>query len=149
MGRGASGYASVSAQAVEANMPITSYRDLEVYQRAMTALVEVHTLALAFPDYERFALTDQLRRSSKSIPANIAEGYGRRRSTREFKHYLTLALGSANETITHLEIARALAYGDVTKAAALIEAYTVICKMLYRLIEAWHSQPATKPNPQP
>ncbi len=130
-------------------MSIASFRDLEVYQRAMTALVEVHKFALAFPDYERFALTDQVRRSSKSIPANIAEGYGRRKSTREFKHYLTLALGSANETIVHLEIARALTYGDPAAAAALIESYTVICKMLYRLIEAWHSQPVTRTKPQP
>jgi four helix bundle protein len=128
-------------------MPIASYRDLEVYQRSMTALIQVHTLALAFPDYERFALTDQLRRSSKSIPANIAEGYGRRKSAREFKHFLTLALGSANETLVHLEIAHALAYGDPAAAAALMDAYTVICKMLYRLIEAWHSQPMPKPTP--
>ncbi|MCC7362311.1 MAG: four helix bundle protein [Anaerolineales bacterium] len=120
-------------------MAIASYRDLEVYQRSMTALVEAHKLALKFPDYERYSLCDQLRRSSKSIPANIAEGYGRRKSAREFKHYLTLALGSSNETIVHLEIARALAYGDAEATGSLIETYVVICKMLYRLIESWHS----------
>ena len=129
-------------------MPIASYRDLDVYQRAMQALVQVHKLALTFPDYERFGLTDQLRRSSKSIPANIAEGYGRRKSAREFKHYLTLALGSANETIVHLEIARALEYANAETGTGLIEAYTIICKMLYRLIEAWHSNPLTKPDTQ-
>lgn len=128
-------------------MPIASYRDLEVYQRSMAALVEVHKLALKFPDYERFGLCDQLRRSSKSIPANIAEGYGRRRSAREFKHYLTLALGSANETIVHLEIARALVYADQAAAENLIETYNAIGKMLYRLIETWHSAPVTQPRP--
>ena len=105
------------------------------------------TTRIANHDYERFGLCDQLRRSSKSIPANIAEGYGRRRSAREFKHYLTLALGSANETIVHLEIARALVYADQAAAENLIETYNAIGKMLYRLIETWHSAPVTQPRP--
>ncbi len=122
-------------------MPITSYRDLEVYKRSMQALVTVHKLVLAFPDFERFVLADQLRRASKSIPANIAEGYGRRQSTKDFKRFLALALGSANEVIVHLEIGRELEYIERKRLDDLIEEYTVICKMLYRLIENWRTWP--------
>ncbi len=60
-------------------MAITTYRDLEVYRRSMQALIAVHKMPLSFPDYEKFALADQVRRASKSIPTNIAAGYGRRR----------------------------------------------------------------------
>lgn len=73
----------------------------------MKALLAVHKLALAFPDYKRYALADQIRRASKSVPTNIAEGYGRRKSAKEFKHFLSIALGSANEMTVHLEIVRA------------------------------------------
>ena len=122
-------------------MAITTYRDLEVYQRGMKALVAIHKLTLTFPDYERFDLADQLRRASKSIPANIAEGYGKRKSVKEFKRYLTIALGSANEAIVHLEIARELGYTSPDICNTLINDYDIIGKMLYRLIENWQTFP--------
>jgi four helix bundle protein len=125
-------------------MTITTYRDLEVYQRSLKALVAVHKLVFTFPEYERFGLTDQMRRASKSIPANIAEGYGRRKSAKEFKHFLTIALGSANEMVVHLEIAHELGYAQTTTCHALAAEYTVICKMLYRLSENWRT-----PSPVP
>ena len=127
-------------------MAITSYRDLEVYQRSMKALVVIHKLALTFPDYEKFVLADQMRRASKSITSNIAEGYGKRKSAKEFKHYLSNALGSANEMIVHLEVTRELEYAKPETCNALIEDYTVICKMLYRLIENWHTIPSKSSN---
>jgi four helix bundle protein len=128
-------------------MAITTYRDLEVYQRSMKVLVAVHKLVFTFPDYERFGLADQMRRASKSIPANIAEGYGRRKSAKEFKHYLAMALGSANEMIVHLEITQELGYAQATLCHTLTDEYTIICKMLYRLSENWHtySPPPLKP----
>jgi len=107
----------------------------------MKALVKVHKLVLSFPDYERYALADQMRRASKSVPTNIAEGYGRRKSAKEFKHYLAMALGSANEMIVHLEITRELEYVKPEICNALIEEYIVVCKMLYRLIENWRTNP--------
>ncbi len=61
---------------------IRSYEDIEAFQRAMTLLKPAHELALTFPDYEKFDLASQLRRASKSIPANIAEGYAKRSSAR-------------------------------------------------------------------
>ncbi len=111
----------------------------------MKALVAIHKLALNFPDHERYALTDQIRRASKSVPTNIAEGYGRRKSAKDFKHFLSIALGSANEMIVHLEIARELEYAKAEVCNSLIEEHTIICKMLYRLIENWRTIPA-KPS---
>ena len=126
-------------------MAITSYRDLDVYKRSMKALVAVHKTVLSFPEYERFGLADQMRRASKAVPTNIAEGYGRRKSAKDFKHFLAIALGSANEMIVHLEITRELEYAKAENCNSLIEEYTIICKMLYRLIENWRTLPA-KPS---
>lgn len=117
----------------------------------MELLVPAHALVRGFPDYERFELSSQLRRASKSIPANIAEGYGKKRSVKEFKSYLTHALGSANEMIVHLKIANVLGYGDADVTSELIEGYTIVAKQLYTLIGTWQSfggppsEPVTHP----
>ena len=130
---------------------IRSYDDLEVYQRAMQLLVPLHALVLKFPDYERFELASQLRRASKSIPANIAEGYGKKRSVRQFKAYLDNALGSANEVIVHLKIAETLRYAGGPAIGKLIEGYTIVAKQLHRLIDTWQSfdGPSAKTVPHP
>ena len=60
------------------------YEDLEVYRRAFAMLKPVHELALSLPDYEKYDLASQMRRAAKSVPTNIAEGYARRRSPKEF-----------------------------------------------------------------
>jgi four helix bundle protein len=117
---------------------IRSYEDLEVYQRAMALLPHVHRLALGLPDFERYNLADQMRRASKAIPANIAEGYGKKRSAREFKACLTTALGSNNEMLVHLKVAASLDYIPKGHCAELIDGYTIIGKQLHRLIQRWH-----------
>ncbi len=103
----------------------------------MSLLAPIHAVANKFPDYERYELARQVRRSSKSVPANIAEGFGRKRSVREFKAFLSYALGSANETLVHLKIAVALSYADSAELTALIDSYTIVAKQLHRLMEAW------------
>ncbi len=77
--------------------PIRSYEDIEVYQRSMTPMKDTHAFAAALPPNEQSLLGDQMRRGSRSVPTNIAEGYARRGSAREFRRYLTIAMGSANE----------------------------------------------------
>jgi four helix bundle protein len=109
----------------------------------MQAAVAAHRLAKDYPDYERSALADQVRRASRSIPTNIAEGYGRRKSIKDFKHFLSIALGSSNEMIVHLEITRELGYAELGVCNQLIDEYTIICKMLYRLIENWRQSPSS------
>jgi four helix bundle protein len=118
---------------------IRSYDDLEVYQRSMQLLVPLHKLVRVFPEYEKYELASQLRRASKSIPANIAEGYGKKRSAKEFKAYLANALGSANEVIVHLKVTDALGYADGREISELIDGYTIVAKQLHTLIGAWQS----------
>ena len=116
---------------------IRSYRDIEAYRRAMGVLAPLHKLLARLPDVERFELASQLRRAAKSVPANIAEGYGKKRSAKEFKVYLGRALGSANEVVVHLEIAVAVGYAGQEGVQALIDGYEIVAKQLFRLIESW------------
>ena len=113
------------------------YRDLEVYQRSLEALVRIHALAGSLPDIERYELASQLRRASKSIPANIAEGYAKRRYPKEFVSYLTTAMGSANEVEVHLEIAGKLDYSKTEVLNELIAEYSIIGRQLAALIRSW------------
>jgi four helix bundle protein len=72
--------------------------DLEVFRRAYALSLEVHRASLDFPRIEQFAVADQIRRASKSICANIAEGFGRQRLSKpEFRRFVVMALGSADE----------------------------------------------------
>jgi len=123
---------------IEQRPPIRSYGDIEAFRRSMELLPPVHALARRFPTYERFELASQLRRAAKSIPANIAEGYGNKRSAPRFRAYLDTALGSANEVIVHLEIATALSYASPDEIRPTIEGYQIVAHQLYRLIERWH-----------
>ena len=77
---------------------VSSFEDLNVFQRAYQLSLDVHRCSLDFPKIEQAALADQARRASKSICANIAEGFGRqRRSKAEYKRFLLMAIGSADE----------------------------------------------------
>jgi len=115
--------------------PIRSYHDIEAFQRAMALLRPIKLVALKLPDYEKFDLASQLRRASKSIPTNVAEGYGKRRSSRQFRSYVENALGSTDEMIVHLEIALTLEYVTEEEAEVLIAEYRIVGKMLARLME--------------
>ena len=85
------------------------YRKLTVYQQSLFQVRNVYELIRKFPTSEQYALSDQLRRSVVSIPANIAEGMGRN-SIKERIHFLEIANGSLSETMCHLEIAHLLSY---------------------------------------
>jgi four helix bundle protein len=122
---------------VQSFSAIRSYEDIEAFKRAMGLLPPVHRLALKLPGYERFELASQIRRASKSVPTNIAEGYGKRSSARNFKTYLEHALGSSNEMIVHLQIAECLEYARNGDCRDLIEQYRSISQLLIRLIEKW------------
>jgi four helix bundle protein len=78
--------------------PVKSFEDLEVFQKAYRIALEVHRVSLNFPQIEQRVLGDQIRRASKSICANIAEGFGKQRNSKlEFKRFLRIAIGSADE----------------------------------------------------
>ncbi|MGQ0633168.1 MAG: four helix bundle protein [Planctomycetaceae bacterium] len=90
-------------------MSISSYRDLQVWQRGMDLVVACYRLAKRFPDEERFGLVSQLQRAAVSVPANIAEGRGRS-TTRDFLRHLSIACGSLAELETHIAIGVRLGY---------------------------------------
>ena len=112
-----------------------SFRDLMVWQRAMQLTIAIYRLTGEFPREEQYGLTSQLRRSTVSIPSNIAEGQGRL-SVGEFKQFLGIARGSNFEVQTQLEIARTLKFGN---PASINEAEGLsheVGKMLYALLES-------------
>ncbi|MCG3180679.1 MAG: hypothetical protein BIFFINMI_03042 [Phycisphaerae bacterium] len=99
-------------------MAIRTYRDLEVWQRAMDLLVEVYRISVGFPDLERFGLTMQVRRAAGSVANNIAEGHGRL-SRKDYLRFLSISRGSLCETETELPAAVRLGFvkeADIRKA---------------------------------
>lgn len=86
-----------------------SFRKLDVYNDARILVKEVYALLEHFPNEEKYSLSNQLRRAAISVPANIAEGMGRR-SKKEQIHFLEIAFGSLMETFCHIELAKDLGY---------------------------------------
>ena len=124
-------------------MSITSFADLDVYRRAYAVSLEIHRASLRFPKIEQAVLADQVRRASKSICANIAEGFGRQRQSRaEYKRFLIMAIGSADEMQVWIRYARDLGYVEVETGERWAEEYRSIARMLQGLYTAW-SRPAT------
>jgi len=118
------------------------YVELEVYRRGVAQVKPLHELVARFPDFEKFELANQMRRACKSVPTNIAEGYAKRRSPKDFSNFLTIAMGSANEMEVHFEIARVLEYVTEEERDAFVEEYRIIGKQLNRLIQYWRSDKA-------
>jgi four helix bundle protein len=82
-----------------------SYRDLEIWKLARQVAIAVHRMTLQnLPKFEMYEEASQIRRSAKSVSANIVEGYGRRRYKQEFIRFLVFAHASCDETIDHLEM---------------------------------------------
>ncbi len=78
--------------------PVVSFEDMDVFQRAYRVSLEMHRASLTFPAVEQHALADQIRRASKSICANLAEGYGRQNGSKaEFARFVRMAVGSSDE----------------------------------------------------
>ena len=96
---------------LHARMPITSFTDLKVWQRAMDLVLEVYRMTDSFPVRERFVLSAQTRKSAISIPSNIAEGFCRK-SLPTYINHLKIALGSEGELFTQLEIGKRLRYAS-------------------------------------
>ena len=97
-----------------------NYRDLVTWQRAMDFTVDVYAATSAFPREEIYGLTSQLRRSTMSIPSNIAEGEGRG-SPGDFKRSLSIAHGSLREAETQLILSQRLRYLETANAERLRE----------------------------
>ena len=113
---------------------ISSYEDLDAFNRAYDISLHLHIVSLEFPQHEQRALADQIRRASKSIFANIAEGFGKqRRSSAEFRRYLLMAIGSADEMQVWLRYCADLEYLDREQCTAWRDEYRQIARMLQAL----------------
>jgi four helix bundle protein len=112
------------------------YEDLDVFKRAYRLSLDVHRASLDFPRNEQFGgIADQLRRSSKSICALIAEGSARQRSSKtEFRRYLVMAMGSADEARLWCRYARDLGYLPEAESLAWQEGFQEIARMLQGFI---------------
>ena len=123
------------------------FKKLHVWERAHRLTLAVYEVTRGFPKEELFGVTSQIRRASSSIPANIAEGYGRGGDL-ELARFLTIAMGSANELEYHLLLARDLGYLDPSRYASLSEEAQGVGKMLATFI-ARLRQPKKASSQQP
>lgn len=101
-------------------MTVKSYKDLEVWQKAMDLVVMCYQATKNFPKAEVYGLASQLQRAAVSIPANIAEGRERKYS-KEFVQHLSIAYSSLAELETHIQIAQRLNYISSDKTKHLLE----------------------------
>lgn len=104
-------------------------RDLTIYQKSKQIAVIVYKNTNDFPSYEKFGITNQIRRSAVSIPSNIAEGTSRH-SNIEFNRFLEIALGSAYELETQLDIANEVGYIDQLKHKEMTNEISILIKMI-------------------
>jgi four helix bundle protein len=114
-------------------MALESYRKLEVWQKAIELVIAIYRATKELPDEEKYGLTSQVRRAAVSIPANMAEGYGRKHLA-EYLHHLSMARGSLLETETLLTIAVKLEFMDRTQALGVWKLAQEVGKMLRKLI---------------
>lgn len=108
-----------------------NFEDLEVFKLAFKTSIEIHKLSLGLPKIEQYELASQLRRASKSICSNLAEGFSKQSTSKpEFKRFIFIALGSCNETRLWLRYCLELKYLKKEKYLELRELYLRIAKML-------------------
>jgi len=136
-------------KALAREVMVKSFRDLEVWKKAHRAVLDVYRLTNTFPRSEQFGVASQLRRAAYSIPANVAEGFGRR-STKELLHFLALSNASLEELCYFLLLSRDLRYipplkhdklqGDFKSVAEMLEA---LAKSFRRRLEVPVTESAT------
>lgn len=132
-------------------MRVRNYRDLQVWQRSKALAVEIYRVTAAFPQRDQYSLADQMRRAAVSIPSNIAEGHIRR-SSKVFARHIDIALGSAAELSTQLEIARDVGYLAESVYQTLQGEPEEIVKMLFGLLATITNKPRRQqlpPTPYP
>ena len=106
------------------------HRELRVYQLAFESATEVHFLTVEFPAEERYSLTDQIRRSSRSVCANISEAWRKRRYVKSFVSKLSDADAEATEVQVWLEFAQRFGYINAQAHEKLTDQYDHICRQL-------------------
>jgi four helix bundle protein len=114
---------------------IKSHRDLVAWQRAMDLVVAVYGMTSRWPKDELYGLTSQARRSAVSVPANIAEGYGRE-NLGSYIHFLKMAQGSLKELETHIEVAARIELINVEQCQVRLAEADTVGRILHKLIRS-------------
>jgi len=121
-----------------AGRTVRSFEDLEVFRKAYRLALELHEASLRFPRHEQRELAQQMRRASKSVCANIAEGFAKQRlSPAEFRRFLSIGIGSADEMRVWIRFAHDLGYVDEAVWRRWRDGYEEIARMLQGLRRAW------------
>ena len=118
---------------------IKSVKDLNVYQIAYELATEIFEITKKFPKEETYSLTDQMRRSSRSVAINIREGYAKRKYEQAFIRHLNDSLGSSEETRGWLDFAKDCMYMTKDEHKRLDDKYDEVNAMLYSLMNNWQS----------
>ncbi len=113
--------------------------DLDVFKLSYPLAMEIFHITRNFPKEERYSLTDQIVRSSRSISANIAEGWGKRIYENEFKKHLIYAMGSLEETKVWLYFSRDCKYINIENFNILEKKLDELGAKIYRLYENWRT----------
>ena len=116
-------------------MAYRGYRDLKVYQLAYELALKIHKVTKTFPVEEKYSLVDQIRRSSRSVAANIAEAWRKRRYKKTFISKLVDCSGEAGETEVWLDLSKDLGYLKKSKYDDLIGKYDEVSRMLGGMID--------------
>jgi four helix bundle protein len=124
---------------------VRTFHDLVVWRKAFELCLDVYRVTTSFPAHERFGITNELRKTSRSVTYNIAEGH-RRYSTLEYIRFLDIAHGSAAELETQLYLSRALSYIDEQGADLLIQRLFEVERMLTALKRSLRTR---QPRPRP
>ena len=116
-----------------------TYRDLNVYDQSFELAMEIHKLTNGFPVEERYSLTDQMRRAARSIPANLAEGWAKRKYENVFKRHLYDCIGSYEEIKVWLEFALKCEYINHDTYENFRGGYAEVSAMLSSLVNRWRT----------
>lgn len=120
-------------------MGIKNIKDLKVYNLAFELAMEIFNLTLNFPKEERYSLTDQIRRASRSVAINIREGFAKRKYQNVFIRHLNDSLGSSEETRGWLDFALSCGYIAQASHNNLDGKYDDVNAMLFKLIANWQT----------
>lgn len=120
-------------------MGIKTIKDLKVYAVAYKLAMEIFEISKKFPKEEMYSLTDQIRRSARSVAINIREGYAKRKYGQVFIRHLNDALGSSEETRGWLDFSVDYKYVTNEKHKILDEQYDELSAMLYSLMNNWQN----------
>jgi four helix bundle protein len=131
----------------EESMSFQGYKDIKAFQLSYRLAMEVFDLTKSFPKEERYSLVDQMRRSSRSVPGNIAEAWKKRRYQKLFISKVIDSWGEAGETEVWLSIAKDCGYLLKTDFDRLIQGYDEINRMLNGIIEKADKFCANHQNP--